>query len=186
MEKDAEAAKVIEIQLEIDALSPHPLLDPIRASLFKQLAAAQKKAADSRTPTMKLVHGEKWLKREQSLLVADIAKVVELARVIEERQVRIDREIEYIARLRAEVGAEPEVAAEEVKDVRMTSEQTELQSELVRLEAKELALRRKRWGAELTEAERTAMDLQATQLSEQAGQKRRKVEHDVEAAAASA
>ena len=179
MEKDADAAAVIMIQLEIDALSPHPLLDPIRASLFKQLAAAQKKATDRRTPTQKLVHAEKWLKREQRLVEWDKAKLVELAKGIDERQVRIDKEIEYIAGLRAEVGAEPEAAA-------LDTELTEMQTELVRLEAKELALRRNRWGVDLTEAERAAMDMQAAQLLEQAGQKRRKMEHDVEAAAASA
>ena len=186
MEKDAVSAAVIMIQLEIDALSPNSLLDPIRASLFKQLAAAQKKATDRRTPTQKLVHAEKWLKREQRLVEWDKAKLVELAKGIDERQVRIDKEIEYIAGLRAEVGAEPEAAAQEVKDVKMTTELTEMQTELVRLEAKEPALRRKRWGVDLTEAERAAMDMQAAQLLEQAGQKRRKMEHDVEAAAASA
>ena len=88
--------------------------------------------------------------------------------------------------MREEVGSEPEAAAQTEMDVQLTTEQTELQTELVRMEAKELALRRKRWGADLTEAEREAIDFQASQLLVQVGQKRRKLEHDVEAAAASA
>ncbi len=51
-----------------------------------------------------------------------------------------------------------------------------VQMELGRLELQELDLRRKRGGANLTETQRAAYDKQADMLSEQAGQKRRKME----------
>ena len=71
-------------------------------------------------------------------------------------------------------------AAEAEKDDEMATEQTELG----RLEVQELELRRKRGGANLSEMERVAIDQQADQLSEQAGLKRRKMEREVENAAA--
>jgi hypothetical protein len=96
-----------------------------------------------------------------------------LAKWIDEHQERIDKESGLIAGLRAEVGAEPEEADEEMSTT---------QTELVRLEAKELELRRKRSGANLTEAERAAIDQQADQLLEQVGHKRRKMENETAAA----
>ncbi len=94
---------------------------------------------------------------------------------IAEFQSRVDKEIENITKLRAEVGAEPEEADEEMSTT---------QTELVRLEAKELELRRKRGGANLSEMQPVAFDKQADLLSEQAGQKRRKMERDMPSAAA--
>jgi hypothetical protein len=159
------AATVALLKQQIQELGSHPCFDPLRASFFVQLEAAEKKAIDKRTCTQKLLQAEQWLAREQKRMVAEKTKLAELAKWIDEHQERIDKESGLIAGLRAEVGAEPEEADEEMSTT---------QTELVRLEAKELELRRKRSGANLTEAERAAIDQQADQLLEQVGHKRRK------------
>jgi hypothetical protein len=171
------AAAVALLNQQIRELAAHPCCDPLRESLITQREAAEKKAVDKRTSTQKLLHAERWLTREQKRMATERAKLAELAKWVEEHQERIDKEIGLIAGLRAEVGSEKEIMEDD-------DEISSAQSELARLEEKELALRRKRTGPDLTETERAAIDHQADLLLAQASQKRRKMEHDQEAASA--
>jgi hypothetical protein len=108
------------------------------------------------------------------MLERERAKLLELTESIAELQACVDKEIENIAELRAEVGAEQETM-ESDRDSEMSSVHAQ-DVEVVRLEAQELELRRKRGAPHLSEAQRAALDVQANMLSEQAGQKRRKME----------
>ncbi len=148
------AATVALLKQQIQALGSHPCFDPLRASFFVQLEAAEKKAIDNRTCTQKLLQAEQWVKRKMRLLDSERAKLTALTESIVELQVRIDKEIDNIAELKAEVGAEPE-AAEAEKDDEMTMGQTELG----RMEVQELELRRKRGGAGLSGMELSLIPL---------------------------
>ena len=93
-------------QKEINALSQRAMFDPIRNALYEQMAQAQAKAAeDKRTPTQRLLAAEKWLAREQKRMSWDRERHAELSSWIEERALLIEKEIEVVASLRAEVGA---------------------------------------------------------------------------------
>jgi hypothetical protein len=167
------AADAVLIEELLAKLNDDPLFDSYRDCLKKDLEKTRKQSIDKRTNTQRLLQAEQWLAREQKRMAAEKTKLSELEKWIGETQERIDKEIGTIAELKAKVGAEPEEA-----DMDMPSAQTELG----RMEAKELALRRKRGGANLTEAERAAIDQQADQLAEQVGQKRRKIDEETAAA----
>jgi hypothetical protein len=180
--KEEAAAQAVLLRQQIEELNPHPCFDSTRVSLHVLLEAAEKKAVDKRTCTQKLHQAEVWVGRAQKRVESERAKLLELTAWIDQQQQAITKEHENIAKLRSQVGTEPEAAEfEEAVDAEADTAQSEW-SELARLEAKELDMRRKRWGANLTEAERAAFDQQATQLLEQVGQKRRKLEHNQEMA----
>jgi hypothetical protein len=172
--KKEAAVKATLLRQQIQELGTQECLVSLKASLTSQLKILDLKAFDKRTSTQKLLQAEQFVKRKVKMLERERAKLLELTESIAELQACVDKEIENIAELRAEVGAEQETM-ESDRDSEMSSVHAQ-DVEVVRLEAQELELRRKRGAPHLSEAQRAALDVQANMLSEQAGQKRRKME----------
>ena len=86
--------------------------------------------------------------------------------------------------MRASIGAEVDTRWEDPAENEADADTSMdgAQAELAALEARELELRRKRTGPDLTEAERVRIDADADHLLQLHLQKRRKIEADLEEA----
>jgi hypothetical protein len=116
---------------------------------------------------------------EQKRIEAEKAKLAVLTTWVAQHETALEKEHECIAKMRASIGAEPDALWEDpTEDQPMGSDQ----ADLARLEARELVLRRKRGGLDLTEEQRQAIDVEADVIAASAAQKRRKIEHDLQAA----
>jgi hypothetical protein len=180
--KEEAAAQAVLIRQALSSLSGHTCFDNTRADLQLQLAAAEKASIDKRTSTQKLLSAELYVQREQKRVDGQRAKLAELTSWIDQHQDALDKEFENIAKMRANIGAETEPPQEADVSATMDTDQQELSA----LEAKELEMRRKRCGANLTEEQRQIFDLEAEHFLRLVGQKRRQIQHELETSFAQA
>jgi hypothetical protein len=182
--KEEAAKQVLLIKAQLEVMNAHTCFDEVRQSLEKQLVKAERWAVDNRSDTKKLQEAESWAQRESKRLDEEKGKLADITTWIGLHQAALDKEYENIARMRTSIGAEAETRWEDPSENAEAGDSSMgmAQAELASLEARELELRRKRQGVDLSAAERTQLDADADRLQQLQSQKRRRIEAEIEEA----
>jgi hypothetical protein len=184
-QKEIAAAHVVKLEEKLTMIGDDPLFAEARAVLEKALGQQRKFAVDNRSTAKKLYQKEMWVERETKRLDAERKRINDEMEIIVGRQKQLDTDIEEVAKLRAEISAEPDTKEEE--NFMEADTEQDVSVDLLKMENHELMLwrlantKRKPDGSEASPAEIAQYIADAQASGSQTVEKRRKVERAQEA-----